>query len=77
MISPCDGCQRIFAVELTVINAKQWKPSICDTPAAESSACRKLDCVCNIEGMCIDFQFCNECLSSQEIIGKAFEEWLA
>jgi len=75
MLSPCDGCQRVFAEKLTLVNAKKWKPSICDTPTSEWQECKNLDCACNIEGICIDYQFCDECLSSQEIIDKTFEEF--
>jgi len=74
MLSLCDGCERVCTEKLTVVNAKKWKPSICDTPTVE---CKNLDCVCHIEGICIEYQFCDECLSSQEIINKTFEEFFA
>ena len=77
MLSPCDGCQRVFTENLTLVNAKKWKPSICDTPTLEWQECKNLNCVCNIEGICIEYQFCDACLSSQEIVDKTFEEFLA
>ena len=30
MIAPCDGCYRIFNHSLTTINAKEWKPKVCN-----------------------------------------------
>ena len=76
MISPCDGCQRIFSKKLTLLTAKEWKPSICDTPAELAHACANLDCDYNFEHMCIDFQFCDHCLSSRGIINRTFGEFL-
>lgn len=75
MVSICDGCQEFFNKELTVINAKKWKESLCDIPMAQTFICRKFDCVYNFESMCIEYQFCDECLSSQDIIDKIFEEF--
>ena len=77
MLSLCDGCERVFTEKLTLVNAKKWKPSICDAPTVKWQECKNLDCVCHIEGICIEYQFCDECLSSQEIIDKTFEEFLA
>ena len=76
MISLCDGCQEFFFdKKLTVISAKQWKVSLCDIPMAQSFACKKFDCMYNVEGICIEYQFCDECLSSQDIVDKTFEEF--
>ena len=72
MLSPCDGCERIFTRELTLVTAKEWKPSLCAIPAAESPACKKFDCHYNIEGGCLDYQFCEICLSSQKTIDRTF-----
>ena len=75
MLSLCDGCQRFFRKKLTVINAKQWKESFCNIPKAQSSTCRKLDCVYNVEGSCIEYQFCDQCLSSQKVIDRIFQKF--
>ena len=35
MLHLCDGYERVFTEKLTLVNAKKWKPSICDTPTIE------------------------------------------
>jgi hypothetical protein len=77
MLSPCDGCERVFATKLTLVTAKEWKPSLCAVPSAESPACKVCDCSYNIEGGCIEFQFCENCLSSQETIDRTFAAFSA
>ena len=77
MISPCDGCQRIFTEDLTLVTAKEWRPSLCNVSAAGSAACKEFECHYNIEGGCTDFQFCDSCLESQEIIDRTFLDFPA
>lgn len=77
MISPCDGCQRIFTEDLILVTAKEWRPSLCNVSAAGSAACKELDCHYNIEGGCTDFQFCDSCLALQEIIDRTFLDFPA
>jgi len=76
MFSPCDGCERVFTRKLAPVNAKEWKPTYCDVPAAESPTCKEFDCVYNIEDGCVEFQFCESCLSSQVTIDKTFASFL-
>ena len=77
MISPCDGCERVFPTKLTLVTAKEWKPSLCDVPIAEAPACQRFDCPYNIEGGCIEFQFCDSCLSLPETINRTFAAFSA
>jgi len=72
MLSPCDGCERIFTKKLTLVTAKQWNPSLCDMSIADSPACKRFDCRYNIEGGCFEYQFCEGCLSSQEVLDRTF-----
>jgi hypothetical protein len=72
MLSPCDGCERVFTTKLTLVTAKEWKPSLCDVSVAEAPACKRFDCPYNIEGGCNEFQFCDSCLASQETINRTF-----
>ena len=37
MFSPCNGCEKIFATELTLVTAKQWKTSLCDTSVTDAN----------------------------------------
>lgn len=75
MLSLCDGCQCFFGNNLTVVSAKEWKGSLCNIPTAQSYACKKLDCMYNVEGSCIEYQFCGQCLSSQEVIDRTFQKF--
>jgi hypothetical protein len=77
MLSPCDECQRVFAKKLTLVTAKEWQPSLCNVSIAESPVCKRFDCRYNIEGGCADYQFCDSCLASQEIIEKTFLGFLS
>ena len=72
MFSPCDGCEKIFRTELTLVTAKQWKPTLCNTSVADAPACKRLDCQYNIEGGCIEYQFCDRCLSCREVVDRTF-----
>lgn len=55
MLSPCDGCQGVFAKNLNVVTAREWKPSLCDVSITESPARKRFDCRYNIEGGCVDY----------------------
>ncbi|MGO8748617.1 MAG: hypothetical protein ACLQNE_21820 [Thermoguttaceae bacterium] len=72
MLSACDGCERIIAKRLTLVTAKQWRPSLCDTAIADAPVCKRFDCRYNIEDGCIDYQFCDSCLSSPEVLDRTF-----
>ena len=72
MFSPCDGCEKIFATELTLVTAKQWKTSLCDTSVTDAPTCEKFDCRYNIEGGCVEYQFCDMCLSCREVLERTF-----
>jgi hypothetical protein len=77
MLSPCDGCERVFRKELSLVTAKEWKPSLCDVSVADAPTCKKRDCPYNIEGGCIEYQFCDSCSSSQEVLDRIFVAFLA
>jgi hypothetical protein len=74
MISLCDGCGCIFITNLKTINAKVWNPRLCDIPVEESEVCSVIRCRYNIEGeCCIEFQFCDDCLSDRSILDNRFK----
>jgi len=77
MLSPCDGCERVFTKELTLVTAKEWKPSLCDVSVADAPTCKRFDCRYNIEGGCIEYQFCDSCLPSQEALDRTFVAFTA
>jgi len=73
MISLCDGCELLFNGVLEEINAKKWKPSLCNVPYVESESCDNIECDYNLEAeCCADFQFCKECFSSKQIVDATF-----
>ena len=76
MIAPCDGCNRVFSHSLKTINAKDWKPDVCNVSVEKSRHCSNARCDFSIEGeCCVEFQFCDDCLNNKTIISKLFIEY--
>ena len=76
MIAPCDGCYRIFNHLLTTINAKDWKPKVCNVSVDKSRHCSNARCDYSIAGeCCVEFQFCDDCLKNNTLINKLFIEY--
>ncbi len=70
----CDGCTRIYQGDPIVINAKQWNKNICDGPyLSEFDDCIKFDCRYNIEGMCVEFHFCERCSKNKKKLNRLFD----
>ena len=81
MNSLCDGCDGIFDVKLTRVNAKEWKPSLCKVPLKKSETCCNIDCDYNLEAeCCMEYQFCQDCVSNNQTVDAIFmelyEDWL-
>jgi len=73
VIVPCDGCHRAFSHSLKTINAKGWKPNVCDVSINNSYNCSNASCEFSIDGeCCVEFQFCDDCLSNKAIVNKLF-----
>ncbi len=72
-MSLCDGCEKIFKVDLAEFNAKKWRPSLCNVPYSRSESCSNIDCDYNIDGeACVDFLFCEECLVNKKVFYAVF-----
>jgi len=76
VIVPCDGCHKAFSHLLKTINAKDWKPNICNISVEESLNCSNDSCKFSIAGeCCVEFQFCDDCLNNKSIVSKLFIEY--
>ena len=76
MFAPCDGCYRVFGHPLKTINAKNWKPDVCNVPVDKSFDCGNAWCDFSIVGeCCVEFQFCDDCLNNNALINKLFIEY--
>ena len=72
----CDGCTRVYQGDRIVINAKQWNENICDGPyLSEFDDCIKFDCRYNIEGMCVEFHFCERCSKNKKKLNGLFDDF--
>lgn len=75
MAAICDGYKKFVNSEVTTLNAKSWNPGICDVAVESSWQCANAECKYSIWGeCCLEYQFCPDCLSDQEILRKTFEE---
>ena len=76
MIVPCDGCHRTCSHSLKTVNAKIWKPDVCDVSLDNSHDCSNSRCEFPIDGeCCVEFQFCDDCLNNKAIVNKFFIEY--
>jgi len=63
----------MFTYEIKTINAKEWKPTVCDVSVEESFDCNNVRCRFSAEGeCCVEFQFCDDCLNNKRIPEKIF-----
>jgi hypothetical protein len=77
MISLCDGCGHNFGGVLEEINAKKWKPSLCDVPHEDSEFCSNIECDYNINAeCCVGFQFCKKCFSNKQLVDANFVNFI-
>ena len=73
MVSLCDGCEGLFEGELKRFSAKKLKPSICNVSIEESESCSDIECYYNLDAeCCVDFQFCEKCLSNRQVTDATF-----
>ncbi len=73
-MSACDGCQRLFEGPLTTVNAKGWKPSICNVSVEASRDCSRSRCEFSVEGeCCVEFNFCDACVKDRKRLDRSFK----
>jgi len=72
----CDSCMRFYEGEPVVINAKQWDKNICEGPfPTQLDDCIKFDCRYNVEGICVEFHFCDRCSTKPKKLNKKFNNF--